>query len=518
MASTTDWRGTTVSFGYDANSNLVGETFPAASGEVDSFTYNNVDVMLTAQHNKASTALAAFTYTRDEANRVKTQSTTVISEPAQTFGYTDNAELNRAGATATPTAFAYDAAGQLTARGNASTQTYDAAGQLCWATTTNVSSPSCTAPPTGAAKFTFDASGNRTKRTESSGTSTSYAYDDNGYLKTYTPSSGGATTYKTDADGRRVSKTAGGVTTKWAWDTTAGLDALLYDGSTSYVYGPGGRVVTVVPDAGTSRYLHQDQLGSTRLVTAQNGSTLATYTYDAYGSVTAKTGTATTPIGYAGQYTDAESGLIYMRARMYDPVTGQFMSRDPLAGLSGQPYGYANGDPANSIDPSGQFFWLIPMAMEAMALATEATVLMAEAAETAAVMAEAAEGAAMAAEAGEAAAAAAESEACLGEIVNSDIDFALQQMTRGGRATSREIDDFASRSGLTRSQSANGPIKYTDENGVTRVTIKQGSSRAPGSGDPHVELRNSSGQRVDSYGNPVTRRSPGNHQTIQWNH
>ena len=41
------------------------------------------------------------------------------------------------------------------------------------------------------------------------------------------------------------------------------------------------------------------------------------------GTLTASTGTATTTLGYAGQYTDAESGLIYLRARYYDPATAQ---------------------------------------------------------------------------------------------------------------------------------------------------------------------------------------------------
>jgi RHS repeat-associated protein len=50
---------------------------------------------------------------------------------------------------------------------------------------------------------------------------------------------------------------------------------------------------------------------------------------------------------------DAESGLIYLRARYYDPATGQFMSRDPLAAATGDPYGYAGGDPLNGTDPSG---------------------------------------------------------------------------------------------------------------------------------------------------------------------
>ena len=34
-------------------------------------------------------------------------------------------------------------------------------------------------------------------------------------------------------------------------------------------------------------------------------------------------------MGYDSQYTNADTGLIYLRAREYDPATGQFMSVDP---------------------------------------------------------------------------------------------------------------------------------------------------------------------------------------------
>ncbi|EME22355.1 hypothetical protein [Rhodococcus triatomae] len=79
-----------------------------------------------------------------------------------------------------------------------------------------------------------------------------------------------------------------------------------------------------------------------------------------------------------------------------------------------------------------------------------------------------------------------------------------------------ELEDYAQSQGWTRTQTADGPAKYVDENGVVRVTIKRGSARAPGSGDPHVELRNADGQRVDPAGNPVSRKSPDNHTPIEW--
>ena len=60
------------------------------------------------------------------------------------------------------------------------------------------------------------------------------------------------------------------------------------------------------------------------------------------------------PFGYRGEYTDSESGLVYLRARMYDPETGRFINEDPAKdGLNW--YVYCNGNPITFIDPFGLF-------------------------------------------------------------------------------------------------------------------------------------------------------------------
>lgn len=79
-----------------------------------------------------------------------------------------------------------------------------------------------------------------------------------------------------------------------------------------------------------------------------------------------------------------------------------------------------------------------------------------------------------------------------------------------------EIEKYAKNQGWERVQTANGPIKYVDSNGIVRVTIKKGSVRAPGSGKPHVEIRSSQGKRIDPKGNPATRKGQGNHTEIEY--
>ncbi|MNT76040.1 hypothetical protein D3C72_2149960 [compost metagenome] len=78
------------------------------------------------------------------------------------------------------------------------------------------------------------------------------------------------------------------------------------------------------------------------------------------------------------------------------------------------------------------------------------------------------------------------------------------------------MKQYAEAQGWKPTQTDGGPLKYIDENGIARVTIKQGSSRAPGSSDPHVELKSAIGQRTDAFGNPVARKSLGNHMPIDY--
>jgi RHS repeat-associated protein len=89
------------------------------------------------------------------------------------------------------------------------------------------------------------------------------------------------------------------------------------------------------------------------LLTGSTGKTEASFTYDAYGNQTGHTGTATTPLGYDGQYTDSDTGLIYLRAREYGPSTGQFLSVDPEVTQTHEAYAYTADNPVNAQDDAG---------------------------------------------------------------------------------------------------------------------------------------------------------------------
>lgn len=121
-----------------------------------------------------------------------------------------------------------------------------------------------------------------------------------------------------------------------------------------YVYGPSYiSVEQINTTTEKAQYLHHDQAGSTQFIAGETGTTEAAYSYTPYGATEEHTGTTTTPFGYDGQYTSSDTGLIYLRARVYDPSTAQFLTVDPLEATTDAPYTYAGDNPVNGTDPTG---------------------------------------------------------------------------------------------------------------------------------------------------------------------
>jgi RHS repeat-associated protein len=56
---------------------------------------------------------------------------------------------------------------------------------------------------------------------------------------------------------------------------------------------------------------------------------------------------------FDAQYTSSDTSLIYLRARVYDPATAQFLSVDPIEAISRAPYTYANDKPVTYGDSVG---------------------------------------------------------------------------------------------------------------------------------------------------------------------
>ena len=77
--------------------------------------------------------------------------------------------------------------------------------------------------------------------------------------------------------------------------------------------------------------------------------------YAAFGETVQQTGVAKDlPFGFSSKYTDAESGLLYYGYRYYNPGTGRWLSRDPIAEDGGfNLYGFVQNNPIDHIDVLG---------------------------------------------------------------------------------------------------------------------------------------------------------------------
>jgi len=124
-----------------------------------------------------------------------------------------------------------------------------------------------------------------------------------------------------------------------------------------YVYGQG--LLYEVDETATTTtvlYYHPDARGSTVALTDASGNLTDQFEYSPYGTTTYHFGTNTTPFLYNGQFgvqTDP-NGLLYMRARYYNPYICRFINADP-SGFGGglNFYAFANGNPISETDPFG---------------------------------------------------------------------------------------------------------------------------------------------------------------------
>jgi RHS repeat-associated protein len=336
LSSVTDWLGHASTFAYDGDSNLVGEAYP--NGVLATLSYDSADRLVAISDAEGPSTLQQFSYGRDGIGLV-------TSEGTRAFGY-DGANRLSSDSLASST-FAYDPADDLTqvsTSGGKTTFVYDAANE--------VTSSSAGARTT---VYSYDSQGNRIGTAPPSGSPTTYTYDEANRLIRF---SRGTTTsvYAYGGDGLRMSKAVNGKSQGFVWDIGEGLPLLIAGGSARFVTGPGGLPLEQITGSQVL-YYQQDQLGSTRMLTDASGTPVATYTYSAYGALKASTGSALNPFRFGGQYLDSETGFYYLRARYYDPVTSQFVTRDPAVVTEESQYAYVEGNPLNKRDPLGLCSW-----------------------------------------------------------------------------------------------------------------------------------------------------------------
>jgi RHS repeat-associated protein len=113
--------------------------------------------------------------------------------------------------------------------------------------------------------------------------------------------------------------------------------------------------------ADTVTYVYTDPQGTVLAEANQNGAIGAQFDYTPYGSTFAGNGMmgARDGAGYTGHVVDADTSLVYMQARYFDPSLGRFLSEDPIGPSSGNyfnfnRFSYADNNPIANDDPNGQ--------------------------------------------------------------------------------------------------------------------------------------------------------------------
>jgi RHS repeat-associated protein len=205
---------------------------------------------------------------------------------------------------------------------------------------------------TGATKnFSYDANGNLS----GDGTKT-YEWDAENRLLAVKQGGNPLASFTYDADGRRSTKTAGGVTTTYVYDGAQFLEERPNPSTTRrYVYGPRIDQALAQVVGGSATYNVADHLGSVVRATDSLSNPTFTREYDPWGNLLQ--GSTASGYAFTGREWDVETGLYYYRARYYDPKVGRFLSEDKTAEIKSRTrrYLYVSNRPTVLADARGLY-------------------------------------------------------------------------------------------------------------------------------------------------------------------
>jgi RHS repeat-associated protein len=208
--------------------------------------------------------------------------------------------------------------------------------------------------------FEWDANGNQTARTQG-GVTTAFRYDARDRMVEVGQGTGILGRYQYDAEGRRSKKIGAEGLRQFVYDDTATL--VEYDESGAkvgkYDYGL-DRLVSATLAGEGRRFYTFDALGSVTALTADDGSAVARYQLDAWGSFRrpSQAEDSRNRFAFTGYSFDRETGLYDAKTRYYDPKLGRFLSQDSFLGDVDHPpslhrYTYVHNQPTRYVDPEG---------------------------------------------------------------------------------------------------------------------------------------------------------------------
>ncbi len=346
-----DWASQVYTYTYDAWGRLAGVAYP--NGVTAEQRYDAAGRLVGASQRAPDSSLQADYALLLDGVGNRTLVTETLRTPGITgtlvttnigYSYDDLGRLTGADySVGDDYAYSYDASGNRLSqvRGQETiTYTYDLANRL-----TSVNGQT----------YTWDAAGNLLDDGDKS-----YSYDQ---AKRLVGVSGNGLAWSAgyNGDGARLRQSANGVVVSYTLDLAAPLATVLGEqragGSRRYLYGQGDSPLAADESAAWTYLSGRDPLHSVRQETAAQGQLLGERRFDPYGVPVV--GDGGTPFGYTGEAWDAETGVLYLRARYLQPQTGRFVSKDVWPGndripLSRNAWVYGFDDPISNTDPSGK--------------------------------------------------------------------------------------------------------------------------------------------------------------------
>ncbi len=352
----------TFDYSYNSNNGLIAKVARATGVFSVTNKYDVMDQVAEINWAAGTNQPITFNYGYNNAGMI-TQKVTVINDQGATNDYTYDdldrltAEIRHIDSNTFTVAYAYDRAGNRTQMTENGTNINYSLGQGNRLNTFGA-----------IGDCDYDDAGNVTDIAYNDGRVLALTWDSRYRLTSVSINGSQSESYGYDALGRRISVSSGGVTEKMIYDGLHVIADTDQNGNLvrSYTYGPGvDNILSMTMHGETTNtyYYVKDHLGSVQAIVDSSGSVVESYQYGGWGNVLGvydSTGGVlqTSSIGnrflWQGREYSWMTGLYYFRARWYDPITGRWLSNDPI-GISGglNQYVFCNDNPVMFIDPLG---------------------------------------------------------------------------------------------------------------------------------------------------------------------
>ena len=176
---------------------------------------------------------------------------------------------------------------------------------------------------------------------------------------------GGETSnYTYDADGMRIVKVSGGVTSNFYYQGTSLVAETRGTNKLEFIYDDQNTPLELIYN-GTKYYYITNLQGDVVKIFNSSGGEVANYVYNAYGEIISSSGTmaSVNPLRYRGYYYDNETGFYYLASRYYDPVICRFINADTADTIMGgndnllgyNLFTYCFNNPVNMTDENGEW-------------------------------------------------------------------------------------------------------------------------------------------------------------------